>query len=201
LIVQWYDPSTQTVKHASAVWFDEHNIRLHPTDTLSPGALILAGTEPLLPEPTTCVDIADYPHLGTTPFTVSLQLPPQGAGLGCFISTNTYHNLPYVSSFTPGTPLSQHFIQHGQHNSSFWILSINSKEFMTAPAVINYLMSIQHATSTTYVPAIFACRITSQRTSLLNNVQFSIKSSYHVNNLCSVRIHLYHLLLFQSVSK
>ncbi len=100
-------------KDASAVWFDEHNTRLHPTDTVSPSALILAGTEPLLPEPTTCVDIADYPHLSTTPFTVSLQLPPQGAGLGCIISTETYHILPYVSSFTPGTPLSQQFLQHG----------------------------------------------------------------------------------------
>ena len=52
LIVRWYDPTTQTVKHASAVRFDENNARLHPTDTLSPGALLLTGSEPTLPDST-----------------------------------------------------------------------------------------------------------------------------------------------------
>ncbi len=92
-----------------------------------PGALILAGTEPLLPEPTTCVDIVDYHHLGTTPFTVYLRLPPQGAGLGCFVSTDIYHNLPYVSSFTPGTLISQQFLQHKQQNSFFGFLALIQK--------------------------------------------------------------------------
>jgi len=169
LIVRWYDPSTQTVKHASAVRFDEHNTRLHPTDTLSPGALILAGTDPHLEEPISCVDISDHPQLGTAPFTISLQLPSQGLGLGCFISTDMYHNLPYISSFSPGTPLCQQLLQHGQHNSSFWILSINNQEFMTAPAVIKYLKATQHASNTTYVPAIFARRIANHRTSLSTN--------------------------------
>jgi hypothetical protein len=167
LIVRWYDLSTQTVKHASAVRFDECNSRLYPTDNLSPGALLLAGSEPSLPDSTTaCIDITDQPHLGTTPFHLSLHLPTTGTGLGCFISTDTYHNLPYISSFTSGTSLSQQLLQHGQHNSSFWILSIDSKEFMTAPAVIQYLNSVQHATATTYISAIFARRIASQRTSL-----------------------------------
>ncbi len=166
LIVRWYDPSTNTVKHASAVRFDENNTRLYPTDTLSPGALILSGTDPCLEEPISYVDIADHPHLGTKPFTVSLQLPAQDTGLGCFISTDTYHNLPYISKFNPGTPLSQQLLQHGQYNSSFWVLSINSQEFMTAPAVVTYLKSTQHATSTTYVEAIFARRLASNRTSL-----------------------------------
>jgi hypothetical protein len=169
LIVRWYDPSTQTVKHASAIRFDEHHTKLHPTDQLSHGALILAGTTPTIPESTTCVDIVDHPYLGSTPFTVSLQLPPQGEGLKCFISTDTYHNLPYISSYTPGTPLGQHLSHHGQHNSTFWILSINSKELMTAPAVITYLKSIQQASTTLYVSAIFTRRIASQRTSLSQN--------------------------------
>ena len=166
LIVRWYDPSTNTVKHASAVRFDENNTRLYPTDTLSPGALILSGTDPCLEEPISYVDLADHPHLGTKPFTVSLQLPAQDTGLGCFFSTDTYHNLPYISKFNPGTPLSQQLLQHGQYNSSFWVLSINSQEFMTAPTVVTYLKSIQHATSTTYVEAIFARRLASNRTSL-----------------------------------
>jgi len=157
------------VKHASAVRFDELHTRLHPTDTLSPGALILAGNDPCLEEPVSCVDITDHPHLGATPFTVSLFLPYQGSGLGCFISTDTYHNLPYISSFSPGTPLSQQLLQHGQHNSSFWILSINSQEFMTAPAVITYIQSIQHATNSIYVQAIFARCIANHHTSLSTN--------------------------------
>ena len=46
LIVCWYDPSTKTVKHISAIRFDEYNTPLTSADTLSPGALILSGTEP-----------------------------------------------------------------------------------------------------------------------------------------------------------
>jgi len=48
-------------------------------------------------------------------------------------------------------------------------LSIKSQEFITAPAVISYLKSIQHATATAYVPAIFARRFASHRTSLSGN--------------------------------
>jgi len=138
-------------------------------DTLAPGALILSGTTPILPEETVTVDICDHPHLGTSPFTLSLQLPVAGQGLGCYISNDLYHNLPYISSFIPGTHLSQQLLQHGQHNSSFWILSINSQEFITANAVISYLKFIQHPTASSYVQAIFACHIASQRTSLAGN--------------------------------
>jgi len=98
LIVRWYDPTTQTVKHASAVRFDENNARLHPTDTLSPGALLLTGSEPTLPDSTaTCIDIIDHPHLGTAPFTLSLQLPIAGTGLGYL----------YLQTLTPTYLLSQ----------------------------------------------------------------------------------------------
>ncbi len=169
LIVRWFDPTSKTVKHASAVRFDEMNTKLHSSDTLSPGALILSGQ----PSPDlsldTCVDIVDHPHLETVPFTVSLQLPRQGIGLGCFISTDIYHNLPYISSFTPGTPLASQLLQHGQHNSSFWILSLHSKEFSTAPKVIDFLKSLQIPDTTIYIEAIFARRVASQRTSLSGN--------------------------------
>jgi hypothetical protein len=169
LIVRWYDPSTNVVKHANAVRFDELNTRLTSSDQLSPGALILSGSDPSIPELTSIIDLTDHPHLGTTPFMISLQLPPLGTGLGCYISTDTYHNLPYISSFTSGTPLSQQLLQHGQYNSSFWVLSINSKEFLTAPAVIDYLKSIQLDNTTLYVPAIFARCVASHRTSLSGN--------------------------------
>jgi hypothetical protein len=168
-IVRWYDPHHKTVKHASAVRFDEYNTRLTEQDTLAPGALILSGTTPILPEETVTVDICDHPHLGTSPFTLSLKLPIVGQGLGCYISNDQYHNLPYISSFIPGTHLSQQLLQHGQHNSSFWILSINSQEFISANAVISYLKSLQHPTDSNFVQAIFARCIASQRTSLAGN--------------------------------
>jgi hypothetical protein len=43
-IVYWYHPSTNTVKHANAARFDEHNTKLTFDDTLSPGAFVLSGT-------------------------------------------------------------------------------------------------------------------------------------------------------------
>jgi hypothetical protein len=65
--------------------------------------------------------------------------------------------------------LGHQLLQHGQHNSTFWILSINCKESMTAPTVVTYLKSIQHASTTTYVSAIFAHRVASHRTTLAGN--------------------------------
>jgi hypothetical protein len=99
LIVCWYDPVTKSVKHASAVSFDEHNTRLYEHDTLAPGALILSGITPNLPEQPLHVDISEHPHLGTTPFMLSLQLPPEGRSLGCYIDHDQYHNLPFYLQF------------------------------------------------------------------------------------------------------
>jgi hypothetical protein len=160
---------TKTVKHASAVRFDEYNTKLTESDELSPGALILSGINPSLPDISSCVDISDHPHLGTPPFMISLALPPQGSGLGCLLCTDTYHNLPYIASFASGTPLSQHLLLHGQHNSSFWILSLDSKEFITAASVISYLKSLQQPSTTMDISANFARRIASHRTSLARN--------------------------------
>ncbi len=72
LIVCWYDPATKTVKNASAVHFDEYNTPLTSTDTLSLGALILSGSDPVL-DPSTCIDILDHPHLGSSPFTMQFE--------------------------------------------------------------------------------------------------------------------------------
>jgi len=168
LIVRWYDPSTKTVKHASAIRFDEYNTPLTSADTLSPGALILSGTEPSI-DSSTCIDIIDHPHLGSHPFSIQLQLPPKGSLLGCTVCTDTYHNLPYIHQFNSGLPLGTALLKHGQHNSSFWILSINSHEFITAKAVIDYIQSLQQPGSTTYIQGIFARRLASNRTSLAGN--------------------------------
>jgi hypothetical protein len=158
-----------TVKHASAVCFYELNTKLYSTDTLSPGALLLSGMTPLSLTSDTCVDIINHPHLENVPFTISLQLPRQGVRLGCFICNDTYYNLPYISSFTSGTPLATRLLQHGQYNSSFWILSINLREFFTAAKVVEYLKSIQVQDTTTYVSAIFAHHVASHQASLSRN--------------------------------
>jgi hypothetical protein len=88
------------------------------------------------------------------------------SSLGCVIATDTYHNLPYICRFQPGTPLAATLLLHGRYNSSFWILSINSKEFSSAKTVVDYLKSLQAPVGVTYVPAIFARRIASNRTSV-----------------------------------
>jgi len=169
LIVRWYDPSTSMVKHASAVRFDEFNTKLTESDRLSPGALILSGQPPSELEPTCCVDISDFPYLGSTPFTLQVKLPPKGQLLGCSFSSDTYHNLPYVSQFDPGSLLGSQLLHHGQHKSTFWLLSFNSQEFITAPSTVAYIKSLQLPSESIYVTAIFARRIASTKTSLMSN--------------------------------
>jgi hypothetical protein len=106
LIVCYFDPTTSTVKHASAVRFDEYNTRLYDGDKLSPGALILSGTDPPNLEPYMTVNSINTPLLETHPFTIQLGLPPLPALIGCEFSNDTYHNVPYISQFLPGTPLA-----------------------------------------------------------------------------------------------
>jgi hypothetical protein len=69
--------------------------------------------------------IIDHPHLKSNPFTIQLTGPPQGSTFGCEISTDMYHNVPYISSFTPGTNLVASLLLHCHPNISFWILNIN----------------------------------------------------------------------------
>jgi len=167
LIVRWYDPCTPLVKHASAVCFDEYNTKLTESDQLSPGALILSGQQPSSIEPTTCVDISEFSYLGTTPFTIQIKLPPKNHYLGCSLGTALYHNLPYINQFDPGSLLGTQLLKHGQHKSTFWLLSFNSQEFITAPSAVNYMKSLQQSSESIYVTAIFARRIASTKTSFI----------------------------------
>jgi hypothetical protein len=131
--------------------------------------MILSSQQPSLPESTTSVDISDFPYLGTTPFTIQVKLPPKNQFLGCSLGTDLYHNLPYINQFDPGSLLGAQLLEHGQHKSTFWLLSFNSQEFITAPSAVKYIQSLQHPSNSTYVPAIFARRIASTRTSLSSN--------------------------------
>ncbi len=69
---------------------------------------------------------------------------------------------------------------HGHQNSSFWILSINDQEFITAKATVTYIKSLQKPATTSYVPCILACCQASQHTSyegdrdLFNQVRLAI---------------------------
>jgi len=62
--------------------------------------------------------------------------------------------------------LAASLLLNGHHNSSFWIFSINSQEFITAKAVIDYVHSLQQPSGTTYVSCTLARRIASNRTYL-----------------------------------
>ena len=44
VLVHWWDPATNQVKHAFAVHFDEHHVRLHEDEKLSPGSMLLSAT-------------------------------------------------------------------------------------------------------------------------------------------------------------
>lgn len=106
LIIHWLDPSSNTVKHASAFRFDEYNTKRQESDTLSPGALILADANPGNLPLESSITILDHPHLESQPFTIQVLIPPLGSPIGCVISSDTYHNLPYICEFTPGTALA-----------------------------------------------------------------------------------------------
>ena len=115
------------------------------------------------------IDILDHPHLDSPPFSIQVHIPVQGSSLGCIITSDTYHCLPYICDFTPGTELASSLLQHGRPSSSFWILSVNNQEFISAKACVSYLRSLQQPSSSSYVLCIFARRQASQRTTYEGN--------------------------------
>jgi hypothetical protein len=123
------------------------------------------------------------PHFESSIFSFELFLPKKGTPLGCVISSDTYYNLPYIASFIAGTPLAQNLLQHGAHNSTLWVLSINSEEFITAEALVTYLRSLQLDTTTTYTTAFCVRRNASTRNSLESNraIFNQIRLNYHQN--------------------
>jgi hypothetical protein len=159
LLIRWLDPTTNTVKHACAIRFDEHNITLTSTDTPSPGTLLLQVDPPTtIPSPEITIDIADHLYLESPIFSLSITLPPLGLLLGCDLGTYPYHNLPYISHFTKGSHLAQLFSPYGVYNSTFWILSLHSKEFSQAPSVASYVRSLQQQHTSTIITGYFAKR-------------------------------------------
>lgn len=154
VLICWLDPSTNQVKHAFAVRFDEHQVRLSSDEQLSPGSLLLAHPDsPTLVLPECSVDLSNMPHFDSAIFSFELFIPKSGSSIGCVISTDTYYNLPYISTFLPGTPLAQILLHHGSRHSSFWVLSINSKEFIKAEALVQYLRLLQQPVTTSFVTA------------------------------------------------
>jgi hypothetical protein len=170
LLIRWLNPATDTVKHACAVCFNEHDVPISSDDKPSPGSLLLCHDSPIiLPQPTTGIDLSDYPHLYSEIFSLTIKLPPIGQYLGCQICTCTYHNLPYFSSFTQGTHLAQLFSSHGTHNNTFWILSLHNKEFSHAPSVVTYLWSLQQPNTITPIIGYFAKRSSTTRSTFEEN--------------------------------
>jgi hypothetical protein len=164
----WYgtkpiiDPSTNEVKHANAVHFDEHNVHIPSSDQPSPGSLLLQNDSiTTLTNPTIEINLTDTSHLQSDIYSLTITLPPLGQFLGCSISTCNYHNLPYISSIRRGSLLAQLFSAYGKHNSTYWILSLNNKEFSHAPSVTNYLNSLKQQNSRTPLLGHFAKRLSS----------------------------------------
>jgi len=107
LIVRWFDPVTKSVKHASAVRFDELNTKLYSTDTLAPGALILSGMTPPSLTSDTCVDIINHPHLENHPlpfhhnYLVKVLVWDASSAMMSTIIFHTSLHLPLVHHWLP----------------------------------------------------------------------------------------------------
>jgi len=84
LLIKCFDPSTNEVKHANAVLFDEYNVPIPSSDQPSPGSLLLQNDNiTTLPNSTVEINLTDTPHLQPDIFSLTITLPPQGQFLGC----------------------------------------------------------------------------------------------------------------------
>jgi hypothetical protein len=114
-------------------------------------------------------DLTDNPHLDSPVFHLNITLTPIGQSLGYELGTCLYNNLPYISRLTKGSHLAQLFSCHGTHNSTFWILSLHSKEFSQAPSVASFVRSLQQLHTTTIITGYFAKCKPATRTNIEEN--------------------------------
>jgi hypothetical protein len=181
LVIRWLDPTTCQVKHAFAVKFDEHCTPTSVNDHISPGSFLLSSDPtPILSLPDITINTTDHPLLDSPMFDLHVSIPPHGTPIGCTILTCTYYNLPYISTTAKGSSLATGLSKFGPYNTTFWILSINDKEFSTAATTARYLSSLQLPSATELIHLILARRHATYRSTVADNrtVFNQIKLSY-----------------------
>lgn len=88
LLIHWLHPTTQKVKYAFAVKFDEHCTPTSVTDHVPPGSLLFSSQYIYLPDFT--INIIDQPSFISPIFHLHVILLLQGTPLGCTIMTCSY---------------------------------------------------------------------------------------------------------------
>lgn len=128
-------------------------IRLFSEEKLSPGSLLLANNASSyiqLPECT--VDLSTMPHCFSLVLTYLFpSLVPLLVESWDLIHIKTFPTYP---NFLSGTPWAQNPLCYGSHPSTFWVLSINSEEFIKAEALVHYLRSLQKGKPPMLLPLI-----------------------------------------------
>jgi hypothetical protein len=109
------------------------------------------------------------PHFASDIFSFEQLTPRTGTSIGCIISFDSYWKLPNISSFQPGTQLAQNLQRFGNCTSTFWVLSLNTAEFITAEALVTYLKSLQHPYLMSFTTMFCAHHASSSCTSLETN--------------------------------
>jgi hypothetical protein len=79
------------------------------------------------------------------------------------------YSLPYFAAFIKGSSLATSLHKHGPPNSTFWILSIQDKEFNTTEAAAFYIKSLQHPSTPTLILFILVCHPSSTCTTYADN--------------------------------
>eukprot|EP00957_Ditylum_brightwellii_P142646 10868464-Ditylum_brightwellii.AAC.2 len=140
-LVEWFDPSTQKVKHCQTAKFDKFRTHIG-NDKPMPGALAIGGT--LLKAndlPTVSINTADHPFFDEPPKHFNIPLPPKGRALSIEVCECDYYLLPYINKSKATFPFHKHLPVSHRHN--VWILSINNREPTYAAEVVNIFKSLQ----------------------------------------------------------
>ncbi len=129
LLIHWLDPSSEQVKHTFTVKFDKHCTPMSTTGHIPPSSLLLTNTASPVNLPEIGRKLSNQPTFDAPIFQLYLVLPPQGTPVGCTITSCSYNNLPYFTTFVKGSSLATSLSKYGPPNSTFWILSIQNQEF------------------------------------------------------------------------
>ncbi len=189
VLIHWLDPKTNTVKHACDIRFDEYNIPLTSDNTPPHGTVFpWSSFKPSFTKSWSWPHRSPLPllyHFSTWHYSATL-----GHTLGCELGTCLYNNLPHISHLTKGSNLAHLFSLHGAHNSTFWILSLHSKEFSLAPSVASYVHSLQQPHTTTVITSYFAkCKVVTRTTyedncTIFKKTKLSNISTQHLSSSC-----------------
>ena len=125
-VILYFDPATRRIKRTFHCYIDEYDVKLHPNESQSIGALHLREYPDGTPAPVSqdhpnlrlvqsTFDIVASPFHSDDLLELELTVPPSGTAMDITIADDPIHQIPYISSIPMSSPIADQFPAERRH--------------------------------------------------------------------------------------